>query len=367
MSDSRARKPGRPARKKQDQSRNKLRRQGSSGPGSDIPEPESGDPSANVRSGVQWITVDSETDGQRLDNFLMALARGVPRSLIYRVIRKGEVRINKGRVRPDSRVRAGDQVRVPPLTQRTKEEKVAPGSRVQGVMENAVVFENEDMLVVNKPSGIAVHGGSGLDFGLIEVLRAARPEARFLELVHRLDRDTSGLVMVAKKRAALRHLQEELRQRRIRKHYHALVEGIWPAGVDRVDEPLLRFELQSGERRVRIDQNGKPSRTLFQVLAIFEGYTLVQASPVTGRTHQIRVHCACMGHPVAGDDKYMDDACQKAFRAIGGQRLMLHARALQFELPGNGGTMKLEAPYDEAFGSLVDKLSGRWHSGPTEA
>lgn len=293
----------------------------------------------------------------------MALTRGVPRSVIYRVIRKGEVRINKGRVRPDTKLKIGDQVRIPPMTQTRQAPSVAPGDRVQGVIEAAVVFEDDQMLVVNKPSGIAVHGGSGLDFGLIEVLRAARPEARFLELVHRLDRDTSGLVMVAKKRAALRFLQEELRQRRVRKHYHALVEGHWSSNVDRVDAPLLRFELKSGERRVRVDDAGKTSLTFYQVLNTFDGYSLVQASPVTGRTHQIRVHCVYAGHPIAGDDKYMDDVSLKAFRATGGQRLMLHARALQFIHPGTGQSMSLEAEYDDAFSKVLQTLAAR-QSGP---
>jgi 23S rRNA pseudouridine955/2504/2580 synthase len=315
------------------------------------------------RSGVQWLNIDAEHAGQRLDNFLMALVRGVPRSVIYRIIRKGEVRINKGRVRPDTKLSAGDQVRVPPLEQKTREVKPTPGSRVQQVVEAAVVFENVHMLVVNKPSGIAVHGGSGLDFGLIEVLRAARPEARFLELVHRLDRDTSGLIMVAKKRSALRNLQEQLRQKRVRKHYHALVEGAWPASLTTVDEPLLRFELPGGERRVRADPAGKEARTLFRSLAVYRGYTLVQASPVTGRTHQIRVHCANAGHPIAGDDKYMDDAGQKAFRAVGGQRLMLHARALQFVMPGSDEAVEFEAPYDDAFAHTIDKLAGRSKAG----
>lgn len=313
----------------------------------------------DFRSAVQWLTVDPDTAGQRLDNFLMARLRGVPRSVIYRVIRKGEVRVNKGRARPDTKLGPGDQVRVPPITQKVREEKPAPGSRVQGVMEAAVVFENAEMLVVNKPSGIAVHGGSGLDFGLIEVLRAARPEARFLELVHRLDRDTSGLVMVAKKRSALRFLQEELRQKRIRKHYHALVEGEWPASVTSVEEPLLRFELANGERRVRVDAAGKASKTLFRLLAVYQGYSLVQASPVTGRTHQIRVHSACCGHPIAGDDKYMDDSGQKAFRAAGGQRLMLHARGLELALPGSGEPLALEAPYDAAFVDMIRRLEAR--------
>jgi 23S rRNA pseudouridine955/2504/2580 synthase len=226
-------------------------------------------------------------------------------------------------------------------------------------MESAVVFENDQMLVVNKPSGIAVHGGSGLSFGLIEVLRSARPSAKFLELVHRLDRDTSGLVMVAKKRSALRYLQDELRQKRIRKFYHALVAGDWPASVERVDVPLLRYEMPNGERRVRVDESGKASLTTFRCLKRFAGYSLVEASPITGRTHQIRVHSAWAGHPIAGDDKYMDDVSLKAFRSIGGQRLMLHARALEFTLPVTGEAMRLEAPYDDAFNDVLRKLSGR--------
>lgn len=317
------------------------------------------DQSGEVRQGVQWVTVDEDNEGQRLDNFLLAQLRGVPKSIIYRVVRKGEVRVNKGRVRPDTRLKAGDQVRIPPVTRKQKPEAVAPGSRVQGVMEAAVVFENDQMLVVNKPSGIAVHGGSGLSFGLIEVLRSARPSTRFLELVHRLDRDTSGLVMVAKKRSALRFLQDELRCRHIRKTYHALVSGDWPEAVDRVDAPLLRYEMPNGERRVRVDDAGKPSLTTFRCLAHYQGYSLVEASPITGRTHQIRVHSAQAGHPIAGDDKYMDDVSLKAFRAVGGQRLMLHARALEFTLPVSGEPMRLEAPYDDAFNNVLEKLKAR--------
>ncbi|MDC8455921.1 MULTISPECIES: 23S rRNA pseudouridine(955/2504/2580) synthase RluC [Marinobacter] len=308
---------------------------------------------------MRKVVVDEDNHGQRVDNYLMAQIRDVPRSIIYRIIRKGEVRVNKGRVKPDTRLNTGDEVRIPPVTRKEKPAQVVPGSRVQGVMQDAVVFENDQMLVVNKPSGIAVHGGSGLDFGLIEVLRAARPEARFLELVHRLDRDTSGLVMVAKKRSALRYLQDELRHKRIRKHYHALVAGDWPGAVRKVSEPLLRFELGSGERRVRVDEAGKDSLTRFRVLDSFSGYTLVEASPVTGRTHQIRVHSAWAGHPIAGDDKYMDDVSLRAFRSAGGQRLMLHARALDFTLPSTGEPVHLEAPYDEAFSELMAKLAAR--------
>ncbi len=322
------------------------------------PKPKPSRPN-EVRTGVQWVTVDEDNAGQRVDNFLLAQLRGVPKSIIYRVVRKGEVRVNKGRVKPDTRLNAGDQVRIPPMTQKEKPAQVEPGTRVQGVMEAAVLFENDQMLVVNKPSGIAVHGGSGLSFGLIEVLRSARPQTKFLELVHRLDRDTSGLVMVAKKRSALRFLQDELRHKRIRKHYHALVAGHWPEAVDRVEQPLLRYEMPNGERRVRVDEAGKASLTLFRCLARYQGYSLVEASPVTGRTHQIRVHSAWEGHPIAGDDKYMDDVSLKAFRAIGGQRLMLHARALDFTLPGSGEAMRLEAPYDDAFTNALAILEAR--------
>lgn len=312
-----------------------------------------------VKQGVRRVVVDEDNHGQRVDNFLMAQIRDLPRSIVYRIIRKGEVRVNKGRVKPDTRLSTGDEVRIPPVTRKEKPEQVMPGSRVQGVMQDAVVFENDQMLVVNKPSGIAVHGGSGLDFGLIEVLRAARPESKFLELVHRLDRDTSGLVMVAKKRSALRYLQDELRHKRIRKHYHALVAGDWPRSVKKVDQPLLRFELGTGERRVRVDNDGKESLTLFRCLESFDGYSLVQASPVTGRTHQIRVHSAWAGHPIAGDDKYMDDVSLRAFRSAGGQRLMLHARALDFTLPGTGESVHLEAPYDKVFSDIIARLAVR--------
>ena len=313
--------------------------------------------SSSASAGVQWITVDPDMAGQRLDNFLMARLRGVPRSKIYRIVRKGEVRVNKGRVRPDTRLEAGDEVRIPPVVRPEKPVSAVPGDRVQAVMENAVIFENDDLLVVNKPSGIAVHGGSGLSFGLIEVLRAARPDARFLELVHRLDRDTSGLVMIARKRSALRFLQDELRQRQVRKQYHALVSGHWPGSVTEVSEPLLRYEMPNGERRVKVDDGGKASLTRYRVLDAWQGYSLVEASPVTGRTHQIRVHCACTGHPIAGDDKYMDAAGLRAFRSLGGSRLMLHARALEFRLPGGDEWLRLEAPYDEAFSQVLGRLA----------
>jgi 23S rRNA pseudouridine955/2504/2580 synthase len=305
------------------------------------------------RPSVEWIVIDAEQAGQRLDNFLMGRLRGAPRSLVYRIIRKGEVRINRSRARPDSRLAAGDEVRVPPVKLADKAETVAPGARVLERIEAAVVHEDAHFLIVNKPSGLAVHGGSGLQYGLIEGLRASRPAARFLELVHRIDRDTSGLIMVAKKRSALRHLQDQIREKKVEKGYHALVSGRWSPGVSRIDVPLLRDELRSGERIVRVAAEGKAALTRFRVLEVFTGYSLVEAVPVTGRTHQIRVHCAFAGHPIAGDPKYMDDASRKAFRNEGGRRLMLHAASLGVAMPGSGERRHFSAPYDEAFEQFV--------------
>ncbi|TBW48054.1 23S rRNA pseudouridine(955/2504/2580) synthase RluC [Marinobacter halodurans] len=314
------------------------------------------------KTSVRWATIDEDGAGQRLDNFLLTQLKGVPKSAIYRIVRKGEVRINKKRAKPDSRLSAGDTVRIPPVVTREKPVAPVPGARVRRVVEAAIIYEDERMLVVNKPQGMAVHGGSGLSFGLIEALRAARPEARFLELVHRLDRDTSGLIMVAKKRAALRHLQDEIRAKRVVKLYHALVVGHWPAGRTEVDAPLERFELRSGERMVRVSDAGKVALTRYRVLELFDGYSLVEAFPVTGRTHQIRVHCAFGGHPIAGDDKYMDDASLKAFRTVGGQRLMLHAHALELVLP-DGRHQRFEAPYEEVFGKTLERLRERRGAG----
>lgn len=319
-------------------------------------------PDAAPKTGVRWVRIDEEGAGQRLDNFLITQLKGVPRSVVYRIVRKGEVRINKKRCKPDSRLAAGDEVRIPPVVQKEKPEAPAPSARVRRLVEDAVIFENDQLIVVNKPQGMAVHGGSGLSFGLIEALRAARPDARFLELVHRLDRDTSGLIMVAKKRSALRHLQDEIRGKRVTKLYHTLVAGHWPASRTEIDAPLERFELRSGERMVRVSDAGKVALTRFQVLELFDGYSLVQAFPVTGRTHQIRVHCAFGGHPIAGDDKYMDDVSLKAFRAQGGQRLMLHAHALELVLP-DGHQARFEAPYETGFAETLERLRLRRSGG----
>lgn len=319
---------------------------------------------ARTGPGVQHVTVDPEWAGQRLDNFLMARLRNIPKSVIYRIIRKGEVRINRARTRPSYRINGGDNVRIPPVrgARGDAPEKAVPGKRVQQRIERALLVEREGYLLVNKPAGMASHGGSGVDFGLIEVLRAARPGDRYLELVHRLDRDTSGIMLVARRRSALRDLQEQMRHKRIGKRYRALVAGDWPEDLTEVTVPLRRTESPTGERLVRPDpEQGKAATTRFRVLERFAGYTLIQAEPLTGRTHQIRVHTACCGYPIAGDSKYMDDAARSAFARIGGDRLMLHAHALGFREPGDeaGDVLWHEAPPEPVFQRMLNRLRER--------
>lgn len=314
-----------------------------------------------ARPRVQWLEVAPEWAGQRLDNFLLARFRGIPKSVIYRVIRKGRVRVNRKRARPEYRIVARDQIRVPPLHMPSAgPEKAQPGRRVQRRMADAILYESEQFLVVNKPCGIAVHGGSGVDFGLIETLRAARDD-RYLELVHRLDRDTSGVILVARRRSALKALQDQFREKTTRKVYQVLVMGDWPADLECVDQSLRRTETPSGERVVRPDsREGRSAQTRFRVLERFAGYTLLEAMPITGRTHQIRVHAALSGHPVAGDSKYMDDAAMAAWRRIGGDRLMLHAHRLTLVPPGGSGQpMTFEAPLEQRFREHLEQLRKR--------
>lgn len=305
---------------------------------------------------VQWLEVAPEWAGQRLDNFLMSRFRSVPKSVIYRVIRKGEVRANKKRVKPDYRIGPGDSIRVPPLrVPEEKPDRAQPGRRVQRRMQAAVLHEAPDFVVVNKPAGIAVHGGSGVDFGLIETLRAAR-EDRYLELAHRLDRDTSGLILVARRRSALKALQDQFRRKSTHKVYRVLVVGSWPDGADRIEAPLQRVTGGSGERVVRVNASeGKVARTDFRVLERFAGYTLLEAIPMTGRTHQIRVHTAYQGCPVAGDTKYLDQASLTAWRRGGGDRLMLHAHRLAFVAP-DGEKLAFEAPTPDDFQARIERV-----------
>ncbi|QQE89920.1 23S rRNA pseudouridine(955/2504/2580) synthase RluC [Azotobacter chroococcum] len=312
---------------------------------------------SHANSGVQLLEIGPEAAGQRIDNFLRTQLKGVPKTLIYRILRKGEVRVNKGRIKPEYKLQAGDLVRVPPLRLAERDE---PAPLAQGLLERleaAIVHEDKALILLNKPAGIAVHGGSGLSHGVIEALRQLRPEAKDLELVHRLDRDTSGLLMVAKKRSMLRHLHEALRGDGVDKRYLALVRGFWPAARKQVSAPLQKNTLRSGERMVEVDEEGREALTLFRVLRRFGDFaTLVEAKPVTGRTHQIRVHARHAGHPIAGDAKYGDEEFTREIRALGGKRLFLHAYSLVVPLP-EGGELRLEAPVDEMWAQTLERLS----------
>ena len=317
---------------------------------------------------VKTVRVDEDCAGQRLDNFLLRQFKGVPKTHVYRIIRSGEVRVNMARASADSRVVAGDAVRLPPIriSERVAEkaqamlDSVARGAPAR---EFVVLFEDECLLAVDKPAGVAVHGGSGVSFGVIEQLRMARPQAKFLELVHRLDRDTSGILLIAKKRSALKHLQDQFRERKTGKTYLALVAGRWPANHKILDKPLHKYLLPDGERRVKVvardDPDGMPSVTLVKVARRIacasalpqvsaEGLTLLEVTLKTGRTHQIRVHLASEGHPIAGDDKYGDFDLNKALQRPAGtpalKRMFLHAWRLQFNHPSSGERLELLAP-----------------------
>ncbi len=310
-----------------------------------------------VAKKVQLVTVTDDQDGQRLDNFLKSRLKGVPKSMLYRIIRKGEVRINKKRAKPDTRVQTDDIVRIPPVRMADKDQsEPLVGSRIQNLISSRILFEDEGLIVLNKPSGIAVHGGSGLSFGVIEAMRQMRPESTFLELVHRLDRETSGCLMIAKKRSVLKRLHAYLRDGGMDKTYQALVVGRWKGKQHRIDSPLQKFHLASGERVVKVSREGKASLTNFKLLEHLQGATFVEAKPVTGRTHQIRVHTQFSGHPIAGDEKYTSREQNEPFKALGLKRLFLHAAKI--EIPGIDGekSMVIEAPLDDELVSLLVKL-----------
>ena len=294
---------------------------------------------------VKWLVVDEESAGQRLDNFLMRHLKGVPKTHVYRIIRSGEVRINKGRASADSRLEAGHEIRVPPV--RVSDKTAEKAARPAPARDFPPLLEDDHLLAIDKPAGVAVHGGSGVSFGVIEQLRQARPQAKLLELVHRLDRETSGILLVAKKRSALRQLQDQFRERETGKTYLALVKGDWPARLKVIDQPLRKYLLPDGERRVRVttpdDPDGQRSITLVQVAQRLQGCTLLEVTIKTGRTHQIRVHLASKGHPIAGDDKYGDFEWNKALQRQGLKRMFLHAWRLQFNHPVSGERVALQA------------------------
>jgi len=306
-------------------------------------------PPAPVRAAVQRVNVDEGGAGQRLDNFLLRLLKGVPKTHVYRVIRSGEVRVNRGRASADTRLALGDEVRVPPVR---VAERV--GAAPAPAREFPIVFEDEHLIAVDKPAGVAVHGGSGVSFGVIEQLRRARPQARFLELVHRLDKQTSGVLLLAKKRSALTALQQQFRSRATDKTYAALVIGAWPAGRKLIDVALHKSTSADGVRRVRAvspdDEAGRRSITQVKVARRCEGCTLLDVTLKTGRTHQIRVHLAHEGHPIVGDDQYGDFELNRQFARGEGlagvrfARMFLHARRLAFDHPASGQRITLEAP-----------------------
>ncbi|MBL4567627.1 MAG: 23S rRNA pseudouridine(955/2504/2580) synthase RluC [Porticoccus sp.] len=304
---------------------------------------------------VYFVEVTSDYAGQRVDNFLLARLKGVPKSRIYRIIRKGEVRVNRSRVKPEYKLVEGDQVRIPPVRVAEREAPIAPGQKLQELLEDSIIYEDGLLLVINKPSGLAVHGGSGVSLGLIEAFRATRPKQPFLELVHRLDRETSGCLIIAKKRSALRFLQDEMRARRVVKVYQALTSGRWPRGMKRIDMPLLKSELKSGERIVRVNPEGKRSVTHFSVLQRFNNATLVEVTLETGRTHQIRVHAQYAGCPLAGDEKYGDDQYNRNIKTLGLKRMFLHAMKLQFNSP-SGEKIRVEAPIPKELSQILTKL-----------
>jgi 23S rRNA pseudouridine955/2504/2580 synthase len=303
-----------------------------------------GDDPVAATAQVKWLEVGEKSAGQRLDNFLIRELKGVPKTHVYRIIRSGEVRVNKGRASADTRVEIGDMVRVPPVRVAAAPENPRPAP----AREFPVLFEDEQLIAIDKPAGVAVHGGSGVRFGVIEQLRQARPAAKMLELVHRLDRETSGILLIAKKRSALTKLQDQFRERETGKTYLALVSGAWPANKKVIDLPLHKYLQADGERRVKVvakeDPDGMRAISLVKVARRLGDFTLVEVTIKTGRTHQIRVHLAASGHPIAGDDKYGDFELNKSLQKRGLKRMFLHAWRLQFNHPASGERIELVAP-----------------------
>ncbi len=311
---------------------------------------------------VRYLEIDETRAGQRLDNFLIATLKGVPKSHIYRILRKGEVRINRGRARPDYRLEPGDIVRIPPMRQASARD-IVPRQAAEGFawLLPRILHEDDELMVVNKPAGLAVHGGSGVGVGLIEALRGLRPDAPFLELAHRLDRDTSGCLLLAKTRPALLALHRMLREGAMEKRYVALVAGAWRGGAREVTAALEKNRPRSGEHMVEVTEDGKEAASLFTPHQRFGFCTLMEIRLLTGRTHQARVHAAHLGHPIAGDDKYGDREFNRRLRRLGLKRLFLHAQRLRFTHPSRDCKMDVEAPLPTELSSLLERLT---HESP---
>ncbi len=306
---------------------------------------------------IQYLTITNDYSGQRLDNFLMSRLKGLPKSRLYRLIRKGELRINKKRVKADYRLQEGDIIRIPPLRLAPPAIKNILNTKLAELLEKSIIFEDKYFFALNKPSGLAVHGGSGVHLGVIEAVRLLRPQLKFLELAHRLDRDTSGCLLLAKKSSSLKEVHELLRLGEIKKTYTALVARHWPKSLIKIDAPLHKNQLQSGERIVRVQTEGKNSLTEFSVQHYYTESTLVAAMPITGRTHQIRVHAQFAKHPIIGDEKYGDKEINKKMRQLGCKRLFLHASQLEFTLRSIGKTITLNAELPEDLNQFLKRLT----------
>jgi 23S rRNA pseudouridine955/2504/2580 synthase len=327
----------------------------------DVPPQDPSPPQAALK-GARTVTIAEDRDGQRIDNFLLGYLKGAPRSLVYKLLRSGQVRLNGGRVKAERKLEAGDQVRIPPVRLEEAADRGTPARGLMEALEASIVFEDARLLAINKPAGVASHGGSGIAFGAIETLRALRPKES-LELIHRLDRDTSGLLLIARKRSALTELQALMREDGgraggIRKRYLALVTGRMPDGVMSVDAPLHVGLRQGGERHVQVNASGKRSLSHFKVLERRGGQSYCEVRIETGRTHQIRVHAQHIGHPVAGDDKYGDEAANKRLREqVGLKRMFLHASTLEFALDGGASPYLLNAPLAAELVDVLDRLA----------
>ncbi len=311
----------------------------------------------NEKPKVQWCEITPENCGQRLDNYLITKLKGVPKTRIYRIIRKGEVRVNKGRIDNKYRLKEGDIVRIPPVRVAVRDKVIDLQPTLKHYLEQNIIYEDDVLIVLNKPSGFAVHGGSGISSGVIEGLRVLRPDARFLELAHRLDKDTSGCLLVAKKRSTLRILHDQFRGDGVKKTYLALLVGQWERKKQQINAPLLKNTGRGGERVVKVSQAGKHAETHFKRLQKFNNLTLVEASPITGRTHQIRVHAAWMGYPIVADERYGAESVNKDLKKKGYKRLFLHAKQLQFNHPVTNEVMTFNAPLSQDLENLLKKES----------
>jgi 23S rRNA pseudouridine955/2504/2580 synthase len=316
----------------------------------------SGKSIAGVRSGVRKVRIDAEGAGQRVDNFLRKELPGVPKSRLYRLLRRGEVRINGGRARADHRLQAGDEVRIPPA--RVREPGAPPSAGYAANIAERVLFEDKRLLVIDKPSGTAVHGGSGVSHGVIELLRFARPDLTDLSLVHRLDRETSGCLVLSKRRSALRALHEQFREGLVEKNYLALAAGDWQLGDILVDAPLLVQNRKNGERHVVVSEEGKRAATRFRLSRSFGDFSLVQCQPLSGRTHQVRVHARLEGHPLVVDERYGDPSANRAAKAAGLKRLFLHAQSIAFP-DDSGNELHFTAPLADDLQSFLSTIEKR--------